>query len=59
MDWRKIGKALLYPHIAIMLVLLPVSIVLLVYSMVFIGTETVIAYISNMRRCGSLIHACE
>ena len=39
MDWKKIGKALLFPHIAIMIVLVPISIVLLVASMVFIGTE--------------------
>ena len=36
MDWRKIGKALLFPPIAIMIVLLPVAAVLLVYSMFFI-----------------------
>ena len=37
MDWKKIGKALLFPHIAIMMVLVPVSTVFLVYSMVFLG----------------------
>ena len=46
MDWKKLGKALLFPHIAIMIVLIPISIVLLVASMVFIGTESPIAYIS-------------
>ena len=46
MNWKKLGKALLFPHIAIMIILLPVSAVFLVGSMVFIGTETVIAYIS-------------
>ena len=46
MDPKKIGKALLFPHIAIMIVLVPISIVLLVASMVFIGTESPIAYIS-------------
>ena len=46
MNWKKLGKALLFPHIAIMIILLPVSTVFLVGSMVFIGTETVIAYIS-------------
>lgn len=46
MNWRKIGNSLLFPHIAILLVLLPVATVLLVYSMVFIGTESVIAYLS-------------
>lgn len=46
MVWKKIGKAILFPHIAIMIVLVPVSAVMLVGSMVFIGTDSVIAYIS-------------
>ena len=46
MDLKKLGKALLFPHIAIMIILLPIATVLLVGSMVFIGTESVIAYIS-------------
>ena len=46
MDWKKLGKSILFPHIAIMLVLLPVAIVFLVYSMIFIGTESIVAYIS-------------
>ena len=46
MDWKKIGKALLFPHIAIMITLIPIATVLLVGSMVFVGTESVIAYIS-------------
>ena len=46
MDWKKIGKALLFPHIAIMIVLVPIATVLLVGSMVFIGTESPIAIVS-------------
>ena len=46
MDWKKIGKALLFPHIAIMIILLPIATVFLVYSMVFLGTESVPAIIS-------------
>lgn len=46
MVWKKIGKAILFPHIAIMIVLVPVSAVMLVGSMVFVGTDSVIAYIS-------------
>lgn len=58
MDWKKIGKALLFPHIAIMLVLLPIATVLLVCSMVFIGTETVIAYISYVLAAYTLTIWC-
>ncbi len=46
MDWKKIGKALLFPHIAIMIILIPIATVFLVYSMVFLGTESVAAIIS-------------
>ena len=58
MNWRKIGKSLLFPHIAILLVLLPVATVLLIYSMVFIGTETVIAYISYVLAAYTLMIWC-
>lgn len=46
MDMKKLGKALLFPHIAIMIVLVPIATVLLVGSMVFIGTESPIAIVS-------------
>ena len=37
MNWQKLGKALLFPHIAIMILLLPIATALLVCSMVLIG----------------------
>ena len=46
MDWKKIGKAFLSPHIAVMILLVPVATAFLVYSMVVLGTESVIAYLS-------------
>ena len=46
MDWKKLGKRLLFPHVAVLLLLLPLATVLLVGSMVFLGTETAVAYIS-------------
>lgn len=58
MDWKKIGKALLFPHIAVMIILVPVATVMLVGSMVFIGTETVIAYISYVLSAYTLTVWC-
>ena len=58
MDWKKLGKTLLFPHIAIMIVLVPISIVLLVASMVFIGTESPIAYISYVLSAYTLTVWC-
>lgn len=46
MNWKKIGKMLLFPHITIMIVLLPVATAFLVYSMVFVGTESLVAIVS-------------
>ena len=46
MDWKKIGKAILFPHIAIMIMLIPIATVFLVYSMVFLGTDSVAAIIA-------------
>ena len=58
MDWKKLGKALLFPHIAIMILLVPIATVLLVGSMVFVGTESVIAYISYVRAAYTLTVWC-
>ena len=46
MDWKRLGKALLFPHIAIMIILLPLATVFLVYSMVFMGSDSIIAIVS-------------
>ncbi|MBO5048242.1 MAG: hypothetical protein J6D19_07560 [Clostridia bacterium] len=58
MDWKKIGKALLFPHIAIMILLVPIATVLLIGSMVFIGTESPIAYISYVLAAYTLTVWC-
>jgi len=58
MDLKKLGKALLYPHIAVMLALIPIATVLLVYSMVFVGTESIIAYISYVLSAYTLTVWC-
>lgn len=46
MDWKKLGNALLFPHIAIMIILIPIATVFLVYSMACLGTESITAIIS-------------
>ena len=58
MDWKKIGKALLFPHIVIMISLVPLATVLLVGSMVFVGTESPIAYISYVLAAYTLTIWC-
>ena len=58
MDWKKLGKALLFPHVAIMISLVPLATVLLVGSMVFVGTESPIAYISYVLAAYTLTIWC-
>lgn len=58
MDWKKLGKALLFPHIAIMIILIPIATVFLVYSMVFLETESVIAIISYVLSAYTLTIWC-
>ena len=58
MDPKKLGKALLFPHIAIMILLVPIATVLLVGSMVFIGTESVIAITSYVLAAYTLTVWC-
>ncbi len=44
--WKKAVKALIFPRVAVMLILLPVATAFLVYSMTALGTESVLSYIS-------------
>ena len=58
MEWKKCGKTLLFPHIAIMIVLIPISTVFLVYSMVFLGTESPVAIVSYVLAAYTLTVWC-
>lgn len=58
MDWKKLGKALLFPHVALMIILLPIATLLLVFSMVVIGTESAIAYVSYVLAAYTLTVWC-
>ncbi|MBQ3154105.1 MAG: hypothetical protein IJB88_02630 [Clostridia bacterium] len=58
MFFKKIGKALLFPHIAVMLILVPVATVYLVYSMVFLGTESIAAIVSYVLAAYTLTVWC-
>lgn len=58
MAWKKLGKALLFPHVAIMLILIPIATVFLVYSMVFWGTESPISITSYVLAAYTLTVWC-
>lgn len=46
MNWKKLGKALLFPHMAVMILLVPLATVFLVWSMMFLGTQSPVAIAS-------------
>ena len=58
MDPKKLGRALLFPHIAIMMILVPIATVFLVYSMVFCGTGSAIAIVSYVLAAYTLTVWC-
>lgn len=58
MNWKRLGKALLFPHMAIMIILIPIAATLLVASMVFIGTESPIAIASYVLAAYTLTVWC-
>ncbi len=58
MDFNKLTKALLFPHVAILCVLVPLSATLLVGSMVFVGTKSPIAIVSYVLSAYTLTALC-
>ena len=45
-NFKKIGKAILFPHISVMVLLIPISVIFLVYSLIYLSSDSVIAVIS-------------
>lgn len=58
MDLKRLGKAVLFPPVAVMLLLLPVSAVFLVYAMAFWGSDSVITAISYALAFYTLVVWC-
>lgn len=58
MNWKKLGKTLLYPPMALMIILIPIATVFLVYSMAFLGTESAVAILSYVLSAYTLTVWC-
>jgi len=58
MDWKKLCKAILFPHIAIMIILVPIATACLVVSMVLVGTESAVAIASYVLAAYTLTVWC-
>lgn len=46
--WKKIGLNLLYPHLAVIICLLPISVAFLVFALIYLGTESMLAIFSYL-----------
>lgn len=46
MTLKKIAKALLFPHISMLIILLPIAAISLAYCMIVLGSDNVISYVS-------------
>ena len=57
-NWKKIGNALIYPHLAIIILFLPISIALLVFSLVYYSTTNIISIISYLFAFYMLVVIC-
>ena len=57
-DWKKIWFNLLYPHVAVILILLPISVAFLVYSLICLISTSIIAIISYLLSFYVLLTIC-
>lgn len=57
-NWKKLGYNLLYPHLAVIICLLPISVAFLVFSLIYLGTESIIAIISYLLAFYVLLVIC-
>ncbi len=58
MNWKKLLHALLFPHIAILIILLPVATVFLVCAMLLLGSESPISIVSYVLAAYTLTVWC-
>ena len=55
---KKLGYKLLFPHIALLIILIPISIALLIYSMLVLGTTHFVSIISYVLSFYTLTVVC-
>lgn len=55
---KKIGKKIIFPHISLVLIIFSLSMILLAYTMITYGTESIISYISYVLAFYGLLIVC-
>ena len=57
-NWKKFGLSLLYPHIAVIICLLPIAVGFLVFSLIYLGLESFVAILSYLLSFYVLLVIC-
>ncbi len=47
-DWKKIGKNILYPHPVILILLTPIAVAFLVFSLIYLDSSSILAIVSYL-----------
>ena len=58
MDWKKFWKAIIFPHLAVIILFLPFSISLLVFSLIYLKPTAIVSIISYLLAFYMLIVLC-
>ena len=58
MSWKKFGLSLLYPHLAVIICLLPISVTVLVLALVYLSTESIWAIMAYLLAFYVLLVIC-
>ena len=58
MNWKKFGKALIYPHLAIILLFLPISVAFLTFSLIYFDSTSMISIVSYLFAFYMLVVIC-
>lgn len=58
MHWKKIGNILLFPPVAVLILLIPITAALLIFSLVFLGTEAIVTYLAYLVSAYTLMVWC-
>lgn len=58
MDWKKLGRCLLYPHLAVIICLLPIATACLIFALIFLNPESVVAILAYLLSFYVLLVIC-
>ena len=58
MDWRKLGRCLLYPHLVVIICLLPIATACLIFALIFLNPESLVAILAYLLSFYVLLVIC-